>query len=171
MICSSLASLSKLIGAAWNSLAESNHNDDVTRGFLINIHHVGQAPPQYCLSDWSIMLDVITYLLSGLDSIHTNFPAVLTKNKAHQVWPLICRSLQEILGQKAKCNHKMHWSYLVSLVFVTEPKENCCKYFKTRKQKVMTSGICLLNQKAVLMGGGFPNIMTIFVTSSTLLFI
>ena len=41
-------------GAVWNSLGKWNsfiwkaNNDDVTRGFLINIHEVGTPPNKYC---------------------------------------------------------------------------------------------------------------------------
>ena len=38
----------------WNEL--KTKIDDVTRGFLINIHDVGKAPLQILLSDWSICL-------------------------------------------------------------------------------------------------------------------
>ena len=52
--------------AVWTSLGEWKYfiwkanNDDVTRGFLINIHDVGKAPQQILLSDWTDIGDVIT---------------------------------------------------------------------------------------------------------------
>ena len=76
-------------GAVWNSLGEWKYfiwkanDDDVTRGFLINIHGVGKSPQQILLSGWSDSYDVITlwdkhwwchhFMLSGPEVFTTIF--------------------------------------------------------------------------------------------------
>ena len=79
--------------AVWNSLGEWKYfilkanNDDVTRGFLINIHDVGKAPPTntaFWLDRhwWCYHFMRYTLVMSSLYafwswSVYTNFPAVL----------------------------------------------------------------------------------------------
>ena len=116
--------------AAWNSLGEWNYfiwkanSDDVTRGFLINIHDVGKAPQQILLSDWTDIGDVITlwdthwwchhFMFSGPEVFTPIFLQFSPKNKARQIrwWFLIITRSSECIFSSLKTvrsdNRKCH---------------------------------------------------------------